>query len=80
MAQYYWLFPDKDCLLWLQPEMFSCRSSHKLTLYSVSASPCRLRGWASGVGSESQVCGCVVNLSGIKVREIQIIQDKILSY
>ena len=42
MAQYYWLFPDKDCLRWLQPEIFSCRSSHKLTPYSVSASPCRL--------------------------------------
>ena len=42
MAQYYWLFPDKDCLRWLQPEIFSCQSSHKLTPYSVSASPCRL--------------------------------------
>ena len=42
MAQYCWLFPDKDCLRWLQPENFSCRSSHKLTPYSFSVSPCRL--------------------------------------
>ena len=61
MAQYYWLFPDKDCLRWLQPHIFSCLSSHKLTPYSVSVSPCRLfaciffpTGWASGVARRSR--------------------------
>ena len=62
MAQYYWLFPDKDCLHWLQPEIVSCHSSHQLTLYPVSVSPCGLlacisfpywvgiRGWLGDSG------------------------------
>ena len=65
MAQYYWLFPEKDCLHWLQPEILSCHSSHKInSLFSFCES---LRTtclhsffscWVSiRVDSETQVCG-----------------------
>ena len=42
MAQYYWLFPEKDCLRWLQPEFLVAVPVIKLTPYTVSVSPCRL--------------------------------------
>ena len=42
MAQYCWLFPEKDCLRWLQPEFLVAVPVIKLAPYTVPASLCRL--------------------------------------